>query len=191
MLQLDANATPAPPWSIDSWVQGTRTPLSLESLRGKVIVMHAFQMLCPGCVTHGLPQAARVMKSFDPRDVQVIGLHAVFEHHDSMRPDALRAFMHEWRIPFPVGVDTPGESDIPMTMARYEMRGTPTLVLIDREGRRRAQVFGRPEDMEVGAAIQALIDESPRGGGVDGATDKGDDAARAGCDDEGCAIPGG
>ena len=58
MLKLDPSATPAPPWSIDSWVQGTRTPLSLESLRGKVIVMHAFQMLCPGCVTHGLPQAA-------------------------------------------------------------------------------------------------------------------------------------
>lgn len=30
-------------------------PLSLAGLRGKVVALHAFQMLCPGCVAHGLP----------------------------------------------------------------------------------------------------------------------------------------
>src|SRR3546814_7943769 len=36
----------------------TDTPPSLDALHGRVVVIEAFQMLCPGCVSHGLPQAA-------------------------------------------------------------------------------------------------------------------------------------
>ncbi len=45
-------------------------PLSLEQLRGKVVMVEAFQMLCPGCVSHGLPLAQRVYDTFsvDLRD---------------------------------------------------------------------------------------------------------------------------
>src|SRR5690606_9882792 len=102
-------------------------PLELSELRGRVVVLHAFQMLCPGCVAHGLPQAARIHATFDPRDVCVVGLHTVFEHHSVMGPQALRAFLHEYRVPFPVGVDRPGDSAVPTTMSAYGMRGTPTL----------------------------------------------------------------
>ena len=143
------------------------------------MVLHAFQMFCPGCVAHGLPQAARIHASFDPDDVRVVGLHTVFEHHDAMGPQALRAFLHEYRVPFPVGVDRPGGTAIPTTMAASEMRGTPTLVLIDREGRRRAQIFGRPDDLHVGAAVQALVSESA-----------GRQPGPA-CDDDGCLVDAG
>ena len=36
-------------------------------------------MLCPACVSHGLPQAARLRETFAPEDLAVIGLHTVFE----------------------------------------------------------------------------------------------------------------
>lgn len=149
----------APPWSIDCWF-GTDGPLDLESLRGRVVVLHAFQMLCPGCVSHGLPQAKRVAAAFSPSDVAVVGLHSVFEHHEVMGPPALRAFLHEYAIDFPVGVDQPGDDGpLPKTMARYQMRGTPTLVLIDRSGRLRVQAFGRADDLWVGAAVGGLVEE--------------------------------
>ena len=45
-------------------------------------------------------------------------------------------------------------------MQRYPMRGTPSLVLIDCEGRIRLHTFGRPEDMLVGAAVALLVGES-------------------------------
>lgn len=66
----------------------------------------------------------------------MIGPHAVFEHHDVMTRKALEAFMHEHRIQFPVAIDQPSaDGRIPLTMERYRLRGTPTLLLIDRQGR--------------------------------------------------------
>jgi hypothetical protein len=134
--------------------------LSLDALRGRVVVLHAFQMLCPGCVQHGLPQAQRIRANFDPAEVAVVGLHTVFEHHEAMTPLALRAFLHEYRIAFPVGVDAPGaQGPLPQTMAAYGMRGTPSLVLIDRRGYLRRHSFGADEDLAVGAAIGTLLAE--------------------------------
>jgi hypothetical protein len=134
--------------------------LSLDALRGRVVVLHAFQMLCPGCVQHGLPQAQRIRANFDPAEVAVVGLHTVFEHHEAMTPLALRAFLHEYRIAFPVGVDAPGaQGPLPQTMAAYGMRGTPSLVLIDRRGHLRRHSFGADDDLAVGAAIGTLLAE--------------------------------
>lgn len=151
---------PAPAWAVHQWFN-TDHPLSIEALRGKVIVVEAFQMLCPGCVSHGLPQALRVHQTFSSSEVAVIGLHTVFEHHDAMTPTALQAFLHEYRIPFPVGVDMPdGHGGTPLTMHAYAMRGTPTLILIDARGRLRRQYFGSVGDLTLGAEIAELILEA-------------------------------
>lgn len=147
----------APQWDVSQWLN-TAKPLSLGALRGKVIVLEAFQMLCPGCVAHGLPQAIRVHQTFDSSRVAVIGLHTVFEHHQVMTKDALEVFLHEYRIPFPVGIDTPGEPNgLPLTMAKYAMQGTPTLVLIDSLGRLRLQHLGTITDLQLGAEISRLL----------------------------------
>ena len=49
---------PAPAWHTTAWLNSE--PLDLEQLRGHVVLLHAFQMLCPACVSHGLPQMQRV-----------------------------------------------------------------------------------------------------------------------------------
>lgn len=139
----------------------SKTPLTLDALRGKVVALHAFQMLCPGCAQHGLPQAQKIHELFGSGDVAVIGLHTVFEHHAAMTPVSLAAFIHEYRLTFPIGVDTPGpDGGVPLTMAAYQMRGTPTLALIDRRGRLRWHHFGQADDMAVGAALATLINEA-------------------------------
>jgi hypothetical protein len=158
---LEPRGTPAPEWSTREWFNAARG-MQLADLRGRVVALHAFQMLCPGCVQHGLPQAQRVHAAFAPEDVAVIGLHTVFEHHAAMTPTALAAFLHEWRIRFPVGVDAPSETagdPLPQTMRRYALQGTPSLLLIDRAGNLRAQVFGAADDLLVGAAIATLVAE--------------------------------
>lgn len=116
-------------------------------------------MLCPGCVSHGLPQAQRIAQTFRGDDVAVIGLHCVFEHHEAMTTVALRAFLHEYRIQFPVAVDAPGKSAMPVTMAAWQLEGTPTLLLVDRRGRLRARHFGQVSDMAIGAEIMSLVCE--------------------------------
>ena len=47
-------------------------------------------------------------------------------------------------------------------MAAYGMQGTPTLVLIDRQGRLRKQSFGAEDDMRVGSDIAFLLAEPER-----------------------------
>ena len=148
----------APELQTSDWLN-TDQPVSLETLRGKVVLVEAFQMLCPGCVSHGLPQAVRVHRTFNRDDVAVIGLHTVFEHHGAQGSrEALAAFLHEYKIPFPVGIDSPSNrGGIPQTMARYGMQGTPTLILVDRRGRLRKQKFGLEDDLVLGAEIMSLI----------------------------------
>jgi peroxiredoxin len=152
--------TIAPELQVASWLNATK-PLSLQQLRGKVVAIYAFQMLCPGCVSHGIPQAKTIRATFAEQDVAVLGLHSVFEHHAVMNREALEAFVHEYRIEFPVAIDQPAEhGPIPLTMERYQLRGTPTLILIDRQGRLRLNHFGRADDMKVGALIGQLVAEA-------------------------------
>lgn len=149
----------APEWQVRSWFNTDAGP-TLASLRGRVVALHAFQMLCPGCVAYGLPQMQRIQATFPASEVAPIGLHTVFEHHQAMTPVALEAFIHEYRLTFPIGVDQPGGNDgLPVTMRTYGMRGTPTLILIDRQGRVRHHGFGQESDMAVGALIASLMAE--------------------------------
>jgi hypothetical protein len=165
-IGLQPPGTPAPAWATTTWFNTAGAPLDLEALRGRVVVLHAFQMLCPGCVQHGLPQAQRIAAVFgeNSRDVAVVGLHTVFEHHDAMTPVSLEAFLHEYRVRFPVGVDAPADAPtpttrdpIPKTMHAYGLRGTPSLLLIDRRGDLRWHGFGAADDMVVAAAITTLL----------------------------------
>jgi len=151
---------PAPPLAVSEWFN-TPAPLSLDDFRGRIVVLHTFQMLCPGCVSHGLPQAQAVHDRFAGQGVVVMGLHTVFEHHAAMTPIALEAFIHEYRWSFPIGVDRPSGSDpVPQTMRAYQLRGTPSLVVIDRAGRIRQSAFGRVDDLSLGALLGQLMMET-------------------------------
>jgi len=131
-------------------------------MKGKVCVIHAFQMLCPGCTIHGIPQAKEVARTFKNRDVEVIGLHSVFEHKEAMQDHVLEVFLHEYQIQFPVGVDQSRDGfALPATMAAYEMQGTPTTILIDRNGRLCAHHFGQISDLILGQQIGSLLAGEP------------------------------
>jgi len=150
----------APALEVEQWFN-TREALQLDALRGKVVVIEAFQMLCPGCVSHGIPQAQRIHDIFSREDVVLLGLHTVFEHHEAMTPVSLAAFLHEYKVTFPVGVDRAGAAGMPCTMSAYALQGTPSMVLVDARGQLRKQWFGTAPDLVVGAEIMRLISERP------------------------------
>jgi hypothetical protein len=151
---------PAPEWRVAQWLNAP-APLALADLRGRVVLAVAFQMLCPGCVAHALPQAVRAREAFAAADLAVIGLHTVFEHHEAQgRTEVLRAFLHENRIRYPVAIDQPGESGVPLTFSAYHMQGTPTLLVIDSAGELRLQKFGHLDDMRLGAIVAGVVAES-------------------------------
>ena len=150
----------APELLVQSWFNTDR-PMLVSGLRGRVIVLAAFQVLCPNSVAGAVPQARRIFETFEPKDVAVIGLHATFEHHEAFSTAMLKAFIQEYRLKFPIALDQPNPSSpIPLTMERYKMRGTPSLVLIDRHGLVRKHAFGGVDDLRIGAEIGALTQES-------------------------------
>lgn len=174
--------TTCPEWQISQWFN-TPAALSPEQLRGDVILLHFFQMLCPGCVAHALPQAQTVQRMYGDSGVRVVGIHSVFEHHEVMTPAALAAFIHEYRLTFPIGVDRAADhGTIPLTMQRYRLRGTPSLLLIDRQGRVRKHVFGRIEELELGCALGRLLAEDKLPSGAPAS----DRMSVPGCSEDSC-----
>lgn len=171
-----------PDWSVDQWFNAPK-PISLADLRGKIVVIEAFQMLCPGCVEHGLPLAQKVHDLFPHEEVAVIGLHTVFEHHAAMTPVSLEAFLQEYRLTFPVGVDTPGKATLPVTMERYGLCGTPSLLILDRDGVPNAHHYGPIDPLRLGAEIAVLVSRGKPLG------DTTADKRAIGCEESGCEIP--
>ena len=137
--------------------------ITLENLQGNVIAIYAFQMLCPSCVENSIPQAKKVHAIFQQHNVTVLGLHTVFEHHEAMSEVALKAFIHEYQITFPIGIDLPSnnisDKPIPQTMDAYQMRGTPTLLLFDKQGLLRKHKLGHEDDLILGAELMNLIQQ--------------------------------
>jgi hypothetical protein len=149
----------APELQVQTWFN-TERPVLLSGLRDRVVVLVAFQVLCPKSISCAIPQAQRIVDTFEPDDVAVIGLHATFEHHDAYSPGVLKAFIHEYRLRFPIGLDQPNMAGpIPHTMERYKMRGTPSFILIDKQGLVRKHAFGAVDDLRIGAEIGALTQE--------------------------------
>lgn len=179
----DTGSIQAPELVVDRWFN-SETPISLDALSGKVIVLEAFQMLCPGCVSDALPTLQKVHRTFDTNRVAAIGLHTVFEHKHVMTPAALEVFIHEYRWSFPIGIDFPSDNPdgLPRTMTAYGMQGTPTTILIDATGAVRRHWFGAVDELILGAEIASLAAEAGTF-----KTDPGDQPGTGGvCRPEGC-----
>lgn len=147
----------APELAVSEWFN-TAEPLTLAGLRGRPVFLHSFQLLCPGCISEAIPQLRRIERVFGHTDLQMIGIHTVFEHHAAMTPVTLQAFLHEYRITTPVAVDmADGASDIPITMRRFAMRGTPSSVLIGRDGTVLHHAFGVEDDLSLGARLAMAL----------------------------------
>lgn len=149
-------------WTVSEWLN-TPPDFTPDDLAGRVVLAAGFQMLCPGCVDQTIPQLKRADSLFPSDQVAVVALHTVFEHHDVMTPNALRAFLHEYRVSFPVAIDTPDPAGgrIPITMGRYQMQGTPTILLYDQNGQLRRQTFGHVPDLELGFQVGQLLSPAP------------------------------
>ena len=153
------NPETPPDFSIQRWFN-TESALTLAALKGKVIVLAAFQMHCPGSLKHGLPQAARMAATFSTDEVTVIGLNTAFEDHDKQSAGALEAFIGEGGYTFPIAKDKPNGAELPKTMEAYEIQGTPTILVFDRQGRLRRHYLGQVDDIRLGAEVMALVIEA-------------------------------
>lgn len=137
-------------------------PLTLKKLRGRVVVLVVFQTHCSASLEHALPQANRLAESLDPSQVIILGLNAPFENKQAQTPDRIAEFVEKQDLIFPVAVDRPVEgTDRTATMAAYELQGTPSILMFDRQGRLRRGYLGEATDIRLAAEIMGLVIEHP------------------------------
>jgi len=118
----------APNLSVSEWIQGK--PTNIDKERGNVVLVEVFQVNCPGCFTHGIPQAIDMYVKYYQDGLRVLGVATAFEDFDKNTLDNLKLLLTtgevigetrrvlaqygrlapgnklDYKIPFPVAMDT-------------------------------------------------------------------------------------
>jgi len=154
----------APDLHIDEWINGE--PVSLDQLKGKVVIIDFFQLWCPGCNAFSIPLLKHWEEEF-AKDIKtgalvVLSVHTVFEGHDYQSPERLKEFIKRKKIRHLVGIDRhqPGHR-VPETMRRFGTRGTPEMAFIDKSGLIRFQRFGSFQVEPAQDLLRRLLAEPP------------------------------
>ena len=151
----------APSLETEKWFNSS--PLTLEDLKGNVVVIEFFQLWCPGCNKFSIPLMTKWRdESFSSEDdIKFISIHTVFEGHEYQTNKRLKYFIKEKGITHPVAVDKHIEGrHTPVTMTKYRTRGTPCIAIIDKRGIVRFKYFGGFKTEPVENFIRELLKES-------------------------------
>ena len=135
---------PLPPFTLpdldgDAW--------SLEDARGQVVVVNFWATWCPPCVAE-MPALERLQAAFAGEPLQVVAVNVAEEPYD------VALFLR--RIPVDLTILLDQEAS---TQKSWGVRGLPTTVILDPEGRVRHHVAGQREwdSPEIEAALRALL----------------------------------
>lgn len=120
----------APAFTLER-ADGTPGQISLAALRGQVVVVDFWATWCPPCLAM-LPTLHELDAEWSGRGVSFVGVNS----DGGIEPEALRAFLTQHAVPYPVGID---EGDIG---SLYKVRSLPTLFVIGKDGTIRDSFVG-------------------------------------------------
>ena len=116
-----------PNFGVSEWVQGA--PTNFDNEKDHIVILEVFQVNCPGCFMHALPEAISIYNKFKDEGVRVLGLATAFEDFDKNTLDNLKMLAETgevigetknalstygqlkdgnklaYKIPFPLGMD--------------------------------------------------------------------------------------
>jgi thiol-disulfide isomerase/thioredoxin len=97
-------------------------PVSLDSYRGRIVVMNLWASWCPPCRAE-MPDLQRLANAYAGRRIAIVGVN------EGESPQRARAFADSLRIRFPIWID--GSQRYGRT---YTALGLPTTVILDANG---------------------------------------------------------
>jgi thiol-disulfide isomerase/thioredoxin len=146
------NLGPAPQFvGIDHWLNST--PLTLQDLRGKVVLVDFWTFDCINCI-HTLPYVIAWYNKYKDEGFVVIGVHTpefAFEHETSNVAQAIA----QYQIKYPVAQDNEYA-----TWQAYHNEYWPAEYFIDAQGNLRHTHFGEGSYDESEKIIQQLLAEA-------------------------------
>lgn len=146
---------PAPPIAgITDWIPSS--PLNLEALKGKVVLIDFWAYSCINCV-RALPHLAGWYKKYHDKGLVIVGVHSPeFDFEKNL--DNVKHAVLKNKIPYPVALD-----DTLTTWTNYDNHYWPALYLIDKEGYVVYQHFGEGHYDITENNIRALLKLSALG----------------------------
>ncbi|MEE9182367.1 MAG: TlpA disulfide reductase family protein [candidate division NC10 bacterium] len=139
---------PAPPFALTLFDGGD---LSLDELRGKVVVVNFWASWCfPACYDEA-PVLEGAWRAYKDRDVVVVGVNV----QDTEK--AAREFMDRFQFTFPNGPDPKGKISID-----YGVYGIPETFVLDKEGRIAFKHVGAVTADILTTQIEELLQRVPR-----------------------------
>jgi thiol-disulfide isomerase/thioredoxin len=125
-------------------------PMSDSTLHGRVVLVNFWATWCLPCRAE-MPLLQAMAYRHDSAGLTVLGLSV-----DRTGPDAVRQFLTERSITYPVAI-VGRETET----AFGGMQGYPTSVLLDRTGRVRYKVLGPLAMASLEPAVRRLLNEAP------------------------------
>ena len=134
---------PAAPFTLTAF---DGTPLALDTLRGKVVVVNFWASWCnPACYDEA-PVLERAWRTYRDRGVVVVGV----DMQDTA--EAAREFIRRFELTFPNGPDPGGKVAV-----EYGVYGVPETFFVDRGGPIRAKHVGAVTDEVIRATLERLL----------------------------------
>lgn len=126
---------------------------------GERTLLLVFQVNCPGCFTYALPLAETIHQDRDRLGLTVLGLSTAFEdfelntvqhteqlvHQGTLVGETRRVLerdQYENPLSFPVATDAGIQAGVGETFETNRLRGTPSWILLEADGRILSHAFG-------------------------------------------------
>jgi thiol-disulfide isomerase/thioredoxin len=155
MLKVADSTPKAPPLrGAIQWLNSP--PLSLDELRGKVVLVDFWTFACINCL-HTLPYVKAWDEKYRSQGLVVIGVHSPEFAFEKVVRNVEKA-VNDLGIKYPVAID----NDYKIWNS-YENQYWPAFYLIDAQGRVRNHHFGEGKYQETEQMIQALLKEARLG----------------------------
>ncbi|MCP8304775.1 MAG: redoxin family protein [archaeon] len=143
-----------PPDSV--WLN-TVKPLSLEMLKGHVVLLDFWTYCCINCM-HTIPDLKWIEEKYAGKPVVVIGVHSA-KFYNENDPDNIREAIQRYGIEHPVVVD----KDMKIWRS-YGVRGWPTIVIMDSSGKVVYHQSGEGQRDNIDSVIEVLLERYEKTG---------------------------
>src|SRR5262249_55476904 len=125
-------------------------PMSLETLRGKVVLLNFWASWCfPACYDEA-PVLESTWRAYRERGLVILGVDI-----QDTEPAASK-FIKQFELTFPNAPDPQGKVSID-----YGVYGVPETFIIDKRGRIRHKVVGAVDERDLKAKLEPLLQENP------------------------------
>lgn len=138
------------------WINSDE-PLSLERLRGHIVVLDFWTYCCINCM-HTLPVLAQLEKKYEEKPVVFIGVHSAKFFNEQDRKNIEQA-VRRCEISHPVLVDKKMA-----VWQKYDVTGWPTIVIIDPKGTVVYKQSGEGQKEMIEDTIEVLLEKHTKSG---------------------------